>query len=155
MSETQQETEYNDASANYVTSNPAPLPVIDDNMYTDENGNKIPKCNINTNGQEYYVSANTVGRAIGGIFSIPFFMSSIGTTSLLAIIFGSIALGIRYGGKDKKITGGVIALVIFFFLCLSSMTGSIISMRKNIKEIQESRGDRPCYSNTENKVIEK
>jgi hypothetical protein len=150
MSETQQETEYNDAS-----SNPAPLPVIDDNMYTDASGNKIPLCNQNTNGQEYHFNIETAAKVTGASFSIPISMSLIGSTSLMAIIFGSIALGIRYGGKDKKITGGVIALIIFFFLCLISMTASIITMKKNIKDIQETKGDRPCYSTTQNKVIDK
>jgi hypothetical protein len=33
------------------------------------------------------------------------------------------------------------------------MIGSIISMRKNIKDIQ-LKGERPCYSDKQKKVIE-
>ena len=135
----------NDASNN-------PVPSSDD-TYTDADGNKIQKCNANSNGQEYYISDANAGKIIGGVISIPFTMSSIGCTSVLAIIFGSIALGIRYGGKDKKTTGGVIALLVFFFLCLISMISSIFTMRRNVNEIKKS-GERPCYSTKEKKVVE-
>ncbi len=127
--------------------------VQDETEYIDSNGKRIPYCNATANGQEYYLSNENAGKAIGGVVSIPFLLSSIGCTSLMAIIFGSIALGIRYGGKDKKTTGGVIALVVFFFLCLLSMIGSVISMRKNIDEIKNT-GERPCYSKKNLKVIE-
>ena len=122
--------------------------------YTDFNGRKMYYCNSTANGQEYYLSNEDTGKVIGGALSIPLLLSSIGITGVMSIIFGVVALGIRYGGKDKKTNGGIIALVIFFFLCLISMTGSIVSMRININTIKKS-GKRPCYSTKESIVIEK
>jgi hypothetical protein len=139
------ETQTNDVSANPVPST--------NNTYTVVDGKNIPNCNLETNGKEYYLSDENTGKALGGVATIPFMFSSIGSTGFMALIFGAVALGIRYGGKEKKTTGGVIALVIFFVLCLLSMIGSIVSLRLNIKDIQES-GERPCYSTKESKVIE-
>jgi hypothetical protein len=164
MSETQTTDEFgnplpstNDASDNPVPStndasgNPVPTT---DNTTTMVNGINMPNCNSSTNGKEYYLSPEKSGKLLGGILSIPFLLSSIGSTSFMAMIFGLVALGIRYGGKEKKSTNAVIVLVIFFVLCLLSMIGSIISMRMNIKKIQVE-GERPCYSEKEKKVIEK
>ena len=125
---------------------------LDESMYTDESGKKMHYCNFYVDDKEYYAPpGEKFGQALGTAIFFPYFVGAIATTGLLSIIFGSIALGIRYGGKDKKTTGGVIALVIFFFLCLASMTYSIISMKMNLDELKE--GERPCYSTKENKIL--
>ncbi len=128
--------------------------VEEETDYTMVDGKKVPNCNVTTNNKEYYISDENAGKLIGGIALIPFLLSSIGATGLMAIIFGAVALGIRFGGKEKKTTGGVIALVVFFVLCLISMIGSIVSMRLNVKAIEES-GENPCYSKKQKKIIEK
>ena len=128
--------------------------IEEETEYTVVDGKNIPNCNGDTNGKEFYLSKEKSDKIFGGLASIPFLLSSIGSTSLMAIIFGAVALGIRYGGKEKKTTGAVIALVIFFALCLISNIASIVSMRLSIKNIQES-GERPCYSTKDNKVVEK
>ncbi len=129
------------------------LTVDEEFEYTMVDGKKIPKCNIESNGKEYYLSGENTGKILGGVTAIPFLLSAIGSTGFMALIFGSVALGIRYGGKEKKTTGGVIALVVFFVLCLISMIGTIVSMRLSIRDIEES-GERPCYSTKESEVIE-
>jgi hypothetical protein len=153
MSETQTTNEFGNPllSTNDASDNPVPST---DNTTTMINGINMPNCNSSTNGKEYYISPEKSGKLLGGVLSIPFLLSSIGSTSFMAMIFGLVALGIRYGGKEKKTTTTVIVLVIFFVLCLLSTIGSIISMRMNIKKIEDS-GERPCYSTKENKVIEK
>jgi hypothetical protein len=120
---------------------------------TQENNSDEPLCNSSANGKEYYIPVEQMGGVVGNAVSIPFLISSISTTSCIAIIFGAIALGIKYGSKEKKTSGGVITLVIFFFICLLSMIGSIVKMILNIKDIKNS-GQRPCYSEKEKKVIE-
>jgi hypothetical protein len=120
-------------------------------MYTNTSGKKIHYCNLlANNNKEYYVSPKNRGKSFENAIFKPYYIGTISVTALMSIIFGSIALGIRYGGKDKKITGGVIALLVFFFLCLLSMIGSIFyySTRNNGYE-------RPCYSEKEKKVFEK
>jgi hypothetical protein len=132
------------------------LPVQGETEYTPVNSNNEPICNMNSNGSEYYLSSEKSGKILKNAASIPFLFSSIGSTSFMALIFGAIALGIRYGGKEKKATGVVITLVVFFVLFLISMTTSIVIMRLNVKSITDtSQGERPCYSTKENKVIEK
>ena len=122
--------------------------------YTMIDGKKIYNCNVDNNGNEYYISNENANEVVGGIVMLPFLLSAIGSTAFMAMIFGAVALGIRYGGKEKKTTGGVIALVVFFVLCLISMIGSIVSMRLNLKTIEES-GENPCYSKKQKKIIEK
>ena len=94
--------------------------------YTMIDGKKIYNCNVDNNGNEYYISNENANEVVGGIVMLPFILSSIGSTAFMAMIFGAVALGIRYGGKEKKTTGAVIALVVFFVLCLISMIGSIV-----------------------------
>jgi len=135
-----------------IPAEPGKFINFSDMMYTDGFGKQMHYCNTSLNGQEYY-SGVDLGRSVGTAIFFPYYIGSIATTGLISIIFGGIALGIRYGGKDKKTTGGVIALVIFFFLCLASMTFSIISLKMNLDEVNKK--ELPCYSNKENKVIEK
>jgi hypothetical protein len=136
-------------------SNPSQetVPVKTDEQYTDADGNKYYYCNTSTGNDEYYMSQENAGNKLGSFFSITFLISSISIISCFVIIFGAIALALKYGSKEKKTTAGVIILVVLFFICLLSMISSIVSVVMNINEIKD-KGERPCYSKDKNKLIE-
>ena len=137
-----------------IKNSDTPTNGINYNDYTDVSGKRILNCNSSTGLNEYYVSADNAVNAVGGVISIPFLISSVTSTGLTAIIFGCVALGLKYTGTNKPTSGGIIFLVIMFFLCFLSMIGSIIQMILTVNKIKNT-GERPCYSTKQNKVIEK
>jgi hypothetical protein len=129
------------------------FPVKADEQYTDTDGNKYYYCNTTSNNKEYYMSPESVGNKVGSVLSIPFLISSIISISSFVIIFGAVALSLKYGSKEKKTTTGVIIFVVLFFICLLSMISSIVSVILNINEIKD-KGERPCYSKDKKQLIE-
>jgi hypothetical protein len=125
-------------------------------LYTDASGNTYKICNADVNGNEYYVDGEDALSVLGGIFSIPFIISSLLCSACFMSVFVAISVSI-YNTSEQKMTGGMIFAVICCLLCLSLFVSNIFNYtkaKKNIDLIKTNTNSRPCYSNKQQKIIQ-
>lgn len=125
------------------------------NPYVDASGNTYKRCNANVNGEEYYVSTEDALNTVGGIFSLPFIISSLLCSACFMSVFIAIGVSI-YNTSEQKVTGGMIFAIICCLLCLSLFISNIINYsraKSNITSITSNPNSRPCYSDKQQKLI--
>jgi hypothetical protein len=125
------------------------------NPYRDASGNVYKRCNAMVNNEEYYAGGEIALNALGGIFSIPFILSSLLCSACFMSVFIAISVSI-YNTSEQKMTGGMIFTIICCLLCLSLFISNIISYiraKRNMDLLKTNPDARPCYSDKQQKII--
>lgn len=114
---------------------------------------KVKNCNTTIYGQQYYTSGSTALAGTGDALSIPLLICSILVSMILSMCFGYVAYS-QY--QVSQWTIGTICLFIIFLICFGSCLKSVMEVKDakdNLSNITNGKDSRPCYSESENKMI--
>ena len=116
--------------------------------------NGEPICNVTLNNEEYYDPnpLKNAGNAIGGMFSLPFILSSLIFSIIFIICFG-IFWAIQYNKNGWDVI--TIILLTIVICCMVMCVTNIVQFFKAKRAISNSitSGQRPCFSQKQNKLI--
>jgi hypothetical protein len=119
-----------------------------------------PNCNIKKNGEEYFSQIYSTESAKKAGFGMLILLLCCSVLSLCSSMSSTFGFSYKYyKDANKKITAGVIILIIIGICSLSSVFSDFVQMYKSKQDseiiISEDQADgiRPCFSVRENKII--